>query len=126
MQLRFVHVAGSLAHADIVKVSDDELQQLVQWFSLPTAVGAAAAAVGAGDALLAVLLAGLLSGAGVAAREKRRLRRTTIAATSSRRTASRGERSDGLCAAPESHHASHEQRREREAGPERGRGEKLR
>ena len=40
MQLRFVHVAGSLAHADIVKVSDDELQQLVQWFSLPTAVGA--------------------------------------------------------------------------------------
>ena len=126
MQLRFVHVAGSLAHADIVKVSDDELQQLVQWFSLPTAVGAAAAAVGAGDAFLAVLLAGLLSGAGVAAREKRRLRRTTIAATSSRRTASRGERSDGMCAAPESHQASHEQRREREAGPERGRGEKLR
>ena len=96
-------VARSLAHADIVKLSHVELQQLTRWFSLPKAIGAAAAAigeqfgcgtvcvtraehgaalwregkwtehpgfevevrdtVGAGDAFLAVLLAGLLNGA---------------------------------------------------------------
>ncbi|MEO8624387.1 MAG: PfkB family carbohydrate kinase [bacterium] len=95
-------VAQSLKHANIVKVSHTELQQLVEWFDLPTEMRDAAAAlaetfncdtvcvtraalgaglwhantwaehpgfevevrdtVGAGDAFLAVLLAGLLGG----------------------------------------------------------------